>query len=193
MNNITITVESDEITKQLAIIKQNITAKQKIMTLIATTLRKEVDANFDDQGYPQKWTPLKRATIKNRQKLGYAPSPILQRSRALKNSFHESSGDNYAQISTASSYASIHHFGGTIKRTGIVRLRKTAKGLKRQDGYPNLAQFAANKHKRAVSRQVDYEINMPARPIIPINSKNELTPRVKEKILGLINNSLLIK
>ena len=71
-------------------------------------------------------------------------------------------------------YAALHEFGGKFTRTqkpGVVRLRADAGGnLLRQDISPNLAVFAARRHKRVVEVQhegstytVTYPERMPVR------------------------------
>ena len=92
-------------------------------------------------------------------------------------------GAAFAAIGTNREYARIHQFGGAIQRAaygGVVRLRtKNRKGtLERNEDFPNLAIFAAKRHKRFVERRFEtaaYTINIPARPYLGINAGDEQT------------------
>lgn len=102
---------------------------QPLLNNIAQIMLESVRKNFDNEGRVDKWAALKRSTIKQREKKGYWPGKILQRSGMLKRSVQAFSDDTAAIVSTNIKYAGIHNYGGTIKQATRSNLR-TKKQIK---------------------------------------------------------------
>lgn len=149
-----------------------------LMLSIAETLHAQSMEMFSNEGYPAKsWADLSKSTQRQRASKGHWPGKKLQASGQLISSIQTSAGKDYAAIGTNKVYAAIQHLGGTIQRTGTIRLRTNADGsLRRQKNAPNLAVFAKKRHKRAVTRAVSYTINIPARPFLPATENGLTTP-----------------
>lgn len=166
---------------------------------IAGMLEAETEANFAAQGRPS-WVPLAKSTIAKRQaRGGGSVLKVLQDSGILAASVSSAYGADSAMIGAggaAKAYAAIQQLGGTIERAPYsvkTRLRTTAKGdLVRQPGYPQLAVFAKDSHKRAREswHQVDaYRVEIPARPYLPFSGTPDnavLQPSTETSLLELI-------
>ena len=153
---------------------------------IAIETKKLVERNFDTQGSRtgEPWKDLSEETKKQRAKKGKWPGKILQVRGDLVRSFTTESGNGIATVGTNLKYARIHQLGGTIqiRKTLITRLRTAGNGsLIRQAGYPNLSVFAKRKHKRfkEYSSEVDYTINIPARPFMELAPGDDVVLRNK--------------
>jgi phage gpG-like protein len=150
-----------------------------LLDTVVHAITERVRLAFHDQADPwgEPWTPLARVTLNQRRDGGGGGVSILRDTGQLLASLVGAVTRGLAdiRIGFADRPATIHQFGGTIKRTlaaGSVRLRTDAKGnLLRQEGHDRLAVFAKRKHKRFVERQFegrDYEFTVPARPMLPI-------------------------
>lgn len=194
MSRVEIKIVDNEISKRLNELHAALNNPRKVIfDVVAQALHQHTMQTFNNEGDPaHSWTPLKKSTIRDRKSKGYNAAPILQRSERLKRSVLASSGVNYAELSINEPQAAAMHYGAKIQRQGFIRLRTKNKNgdLKRQDGHPNLAVFAKNSHKKAVTRAVNYVINIPARPILPIDENQQLTPSAKTAIFDAINKSL---
>ena len=78
-----------------------------------------------------------------------------------------------------------------------MRLRTDAKGVLLRQGdegkLAKLAVFARASHKRAVERSYqgkDYTINIPARPVLPVDAAGNLTPSALEAVLRVVESAL---
>jgi phage virion morphogenesis protein len=75
-----------------------------------------IQRNFDEQGRPDKWSPLSPRTLASRRKGkgGGGPKILIDRAR-LRNSINEkvhlASPDSYAEVGTNVVYAARQHFG----------------------------------------------------------------------------------
>lgn len=165
-----------------------------VMHDIAEVLASETEANFAAQGRPR-WTALKNPSERRQG------GQILQDSGQLAASITTEVSDTEAVIGTNKVYAAIHQFGGKIERGaagGTVRLRTDAKGQLLRQGdkgrAANLAVFAGAHHKRAVERSYShegYDIDMPARPYLPITADGDLQPEAREEVLDTVMRHLM--
>ena len=81
------------------------------MTEIAGVMLDAVEENFEQEGRPEKWTPLADATVEDRRKKGFGPEhPILQRTGTLAASVQAHSSRSEAMVTTNLRYAAIHKF-----------------------------------------------------------------------------------
>ena len=85
-----------------------------LMRRVAGIMADAVEENFERQGRPR-WKPLKESTIRQREKEGYWPGKILQRTGRLASSIESRYGKTEASVQVGGSqfpYAAIHQFGG---------------------------------------------------------------------------------
>ena len=96
---------------------------EETMTKIAGVMHAAVEENFEQEGRPEKWTPLADATIDERRREKFGPKhPILQRTGTLAASVQTHSSRNEATVSTNLRYAAIHQFGGKAGRNKKVTI-----------------------------------------------------------------------
>lgn len=163
--------------------------------------------NFDTQTAPdgKRWTPLKRATIRNKKK---RKDRILEESLLLRDSVRHQADDNSVTVGTNVIYGRIHQLGGVIDRMPYsirLRLRTNKDGtLMRQRpdknfvgpqsrGYNQrlgrLAVFASRRAKsfREIKASVGaYRIVMPARPFLGLSAQDrgEVAQILRDFLLG---------
>ncbi len=82
---------------------------------LARRVIEAVDENFVREGRPDKWPPLKPATVRERKRKGFWPGRILERTGALRRSITTATGADGVKVATFLPYARIQHAGG---RTG---------------------------------------------------------------------------
>lgn len=70
-----------------------------------------IQRNFQAEGRPRRWVPLKEATIKQRIRLGYGAGPILQRTGALKSGFYFESTKRTFRMGNRRKYFVYHQLG----------------------------------------------------------------------------------
>lgn len=73
--------------------------------------RRSIQRNFEAEGRPEKWAPLKAATIRERIRLGYGAGPILVRTGALKRGFRADWGPRSYRVSNLKFYFPFHQQG----------------------------------------------------------------------------------
>ncbi|EFP4583505.1 phage virion morphogenesis protein [Salmonella enterica] len=188
MSSIKITVDSTPLKTALEQLSGTLSQPRPLMLEIAEILHAQSMSLFHNEGWPSgSWPALRPSTRRARERSGHWPGKILQVSGRLASSVQAAAGDDFAQVGTNTVYAAIQHLGGTIRRTGSVRLRTKASGeLVRQRGHPNLAVLARSKHKRATSRAVNYIITIPARPFLPVTPDNQLIPPAMDAVMGVL-------
>lgn len=87
------------------------------MTAVAGIMLDAVEENFEQEGRPEQWHPLAEPTQKQREKLGYGKQhPILQREGILAGANQANSSSTSAEVTNATEYAAIQHFGGKAGR-----------------------------------------------------------------------------
>ena len=119
-----------------------------LLNNIAQIMLESVRKNFDNEGRVDKWAALKRSTIKQREKKGYWPGKILQRSGMLKRSIQAFSDETTAIVSTNIKYAGIHNYGGTIKQATRSNIR-TKKQIKERNIKKPKREFMKLKNKES--------------------------------------------
>lgn len=152
----------------LKLLEQKLSNKNKLMVAIAETMRTAVLKNFETEGsrIGKPWQRLSHKTISQREKKGYWPGKILQRTGQLKKSVISSYGEDYAQVSTNLIYAAIQNYGGIIHRSSLKTfLRKKREG---------------KTAKIPVKNKMN-SIRIPARPFIKLNEQD--LAKIKQKIL----------
>jgi phage gpG-like protein len=77
--------------------------------------RRSIMRNFAAEGRPNRWTPLKPATIKDRLRQGYSSGPILQRSGRLMRNFQFSWRSQSYSVRNPLPYFNVHQFGAPSK------------------------------------------------------------------------------
>lgn len=152
----------------LKLLEQKLANKNKLMVAIAETMRTAVLKNFETEGsrIGKPWQRLSHKTIIQREKKGYWPGKILQRTGQLKRSIVSSYGENYAQVSTNLVYAAIQNYGGVIHRSSL----KTFLRKKKE-----------NKDARQPKSNKMSSIRIPARPFMKLNEQD--IEKIKQKIL----------
>jgi phage virion morphogenesis protein len=133
--------------------------------------------NFETEGsrIRKPWQKLSNQTIKQREKKGYWPGKILQRTGQLKRSIISSYGEDYAQVSTNLIYAAIHNYGGIIHRSTlktILRKKMNSSPLTKSQ-----RQYKAGNNKMS-------SIRIPARPFIQLNDQE--IEKIKQKIVATL-------
>lgn len=146
---------------ELKRILNNIRGKNPLMKEIAALMLDEVYENFEQEGRP-KWQSLSKSTIKERERKGFWPGKILQRTGQLLKSITSRYSNNSAEVGTNKVYAAIHQFGGEINfaaRTEIFA-RKRKKGKFTKGKSKNISQgMTFTAHKTVI----------PARPFLKIS------------------------
>ncbi|AFH50749.1 Mu-like prophage protein GPG [Ignavibacterium album JCM 16511] len=153
----------------LELLKKKLSNKNQLMVDIAETMRTAVLKNFETEGsrIGKPWQKLSKDTIKQRQKKGYWPGKILQRTGQLKRSIISSYGEDYAQVSTNLIYAAIQNYGGIIHRSLLkTYLRKKTESKSAQKPKQNKMS----------------SIRIPARPFMLLNEQD--LEKIKKKIIN---------
>lgn len=146
----------------IELLNKRLTGNRNLMLSIAETMRVSVFKNFQTEGsrIGSKWQRLSPATIKQRQKKGYWPGKILQRTGQLKNSIISQADDTTAAVSTNLVYAAIHQYGGWIHRSSLkTYLRKKREGKEAPSGI----------RQRRIKMSSFY---IPARPFMKLNESD---------------------
>lgn len=158
----------------IEMLKKKLSSNRELMLSIAETMRVSVLKNFGTEGtrLGSKWQRLAPATIKQRQKKGYWPGKILQRTGQLKNSISSQANETTAVVSTNLVYAAIHQYGGWIHRSSLkTYLRKKREG----------------KEAKTPGKNKMSSFYIPARPFMKLNESD------LKKIKKLILNDLILK
>jgi phage gpG-like protein len=132
------------------------------------------------------WPQLAPRTIKQRG----SAHPILQITGALARSFLPYSGDDYAGIGSNDPRAAIHFFGGKIQMPA-----RSQQAYFRQDQKTGeVGNKFVKKKKSNFAQWVTipaYVINIPARPMFPVDAEGNLLPHVAETLLEIFADYLL--
>jgi phage gpG-like protein len=80
---INITVDDKGVVQLLKRIEQKMGNMRPVMRVIAGIMHDAVEENFEKEGRP-KWKPLKKSTIKQRERKGHWPGKILQVADSLQ-------------------------------------------------------------------------------------------------------------
>lgn len=158
----------------IELLKNKLSNKSKLMVAVAETMRTAVLKNFETEGgrIGKPWQKLSQQTIKQREKKGYWPGKILQRTGQLKRSIISSYGEDYAQVSTNLIYAAIQNYGGVIHRSSLktfIRKKREGKEAKR----PKVNKMSS--------------IRIPARPFMKLNEQD--IEKIKQKIVSALTKN----
>lgn len=104
---IRIDCDDHEIRQILDELQHKLGDASEAMDEIGALVELSVKRNFEDEGRPQRWPKSRRAQAEGGQ--------TLSDSGRLRNSFSHKAGPFAVTVGTNVKYASIHHFGGTIR------------------------------------------------------------------------------
>ena len=119
---IEIKIEDKEIQQLLKKLVAKTENLRPLMKNIAGIMMDSAEENFEKEGGSEKWTPLAKATIKQRTKRGYWPGRILQMRGELASSITSYYDNDSAVVGTNKVYAAIHQFGGNAGRNKKVKI-----------------------------------------------------------------------
>ena len=124
MSEATIYVHIDdrEVVKLLKQLEATGKDMSPVMRQIAGIMADAVEENFEKEGRPERWPPLARSTIKQREKQGHWPGKILQRTGSLASSVSSESDTHSASVGTNKRYDAIQQFGGLAGRNKSSRI-----------------------------------------------------------------------
>lgn len=201
MANIELTISSSELQSYLGGLVQRLTDARPLFAGIAQELATQTELIFQDEGPGYSatnanikgrgtasggWPQLAPKTIKQR---GTA-HPILQVTGALARSFTTDFGDDFAALGSSNPYAAIHFFGGQINMPA--RSQQAYFNQDKKTG--EVGKLFVKKKKSNFAQWVTipaYTINMPARPMMPVDKNGELTPRAADAIMGIFEDFVL--
>lgn len=115
----TIAIDDSELKNIIKKVRAKFSNLQPAMSIVGEILLTSIQRNFEVGGRPQKWTPLKKATIKQRTAQKKWPGQILIRtgvSGGLLGSISYRAAADHVTLSANKKYAAIHHFGGKAGR-----------------------------------------------------------------------------
>lgn len=114
------TKQIDDLAKRLF---KRSTDHSKTMGAIAGVMLDAVEENFEQEGRPDPWEPLAPSTVKQRERKGFGgEGPILQREGILAAANQPNSGKDFAEVTNATIYGPIQHFGGKAGRNKKVEI-----------------------------------------------------------------------
>jgi len=93
-----------------------------VMRQVSGIMHDAVEENFEKEGRPR-WPALAESTIIQREKKGYWPGKILQRTGTLASSYHRSYSKFRAVVGTNLKYARIQELGGEAGRGHKVTIK----------------------------------------------------------------------
>lgn len=168
MAGIEIRVEVADIDAALAEIERRLEDTTPIMRKVSGVMLDAVEQNFEEEGRPR-WVGLARSTIRDRQRKGYWPGRILQRTGRLASSVVRAFGNGFATVGTNLEYAAIQNFGGEIRQfaqTRFVNFRVDKRGRSR----------FSTRQKANLAQAVTYgdrRITIPARPFLALTDGDQ--------------------
>lgn len=168
MADIEIRIEVADIDAALAEIERRLEDTTPMMRKVSGVMLDAVKQNFEEEGRPR-WVGLAKSTIRDRQRKGYWPGRILQRTSRLASSVVRAFGNGFATVGTNLEYAAIQNFGGEIRQfaqTRFVNFRIDKKGRSRFStrANANLAQAVTYGDRR---------ITIPPRPFLALTDGDQ--------------------
>lgn len=118
---IKVTIEDEGVRETLKNIQERAGDLKPVMGAIGEIVRASIRRNFEAGGRPDKWQPLKAATIFARMRRKHWPGKILIEkgvSGGLLGSLSYQAFPDKVVVSANKKYAAIHHFGGKAGRGG---------------------------------------------------------------------------
>ena len=119
---IEIKIDNKDIERKLLELAQKGENLRPLMKNIAGIFASATEANFKNEGRPDKWTELSEATKKQRTKQKKWPGQILQVSGQLASSISTQYDDESAVIGSNLDYAAIHQLGGQAGKNKKVEI-----------------------------------------------------------------------
>ena len=113
---IEIKIDNKDVERKLLELAQKGENLRPLMKNIAGIFASATEENFKNEGRPDKWTELAKATKKQRTKQKKWPGQILQVSGQLASSISTQYDDESAIIGSNLDYAAIHQLGGQAGR-----------------------------------------------------------------------------
>lgn len=113
---IDIQIDDREVMATLKRVAAKVDNLRPVMGMIAADMLDAVRENFDQEGRPERWTPLAPSTLKRLEKKGSTGKMLNRSSAGLWHSIHPQSDADSARVGTNKKYAAIHHFGGPAGR-----------------------------------------------------------------------------
>lgn len=101
---IRIDIDDRELQQALAALADHAQNLRPVMRRIAGVMHDAVEQNFEAEGRPDAWATLKPSTIRQRERKGYWPGKILQRTGGLAASISEYYDDSQAMVGTNKEY-----------------------------------------------------------------------------------------
>jgi len=127
-------------------------------------LLSSIDENFQKQGRPKRWTPLKPGSIRQRRKKQQSGTKILQASGLLASSINgKVQGDSKITIGSPLPYARIHDQGGTFTHPGGTKFKIVG---------PGKAKFVKNSATKFNGITKPHQITIPKRPFLMFQRKD---------------------
>lgn len=112
---IQVSIDDRELQRTLKRLERRVADLTPFFREAAGILAESVDANFEAEGRP-KWRPLAPSTIRQREKKGHWPGPILAVRGDLVRSITRHYDAHSAVVGTNKIYARIHQLGGFAGR-----------------------------------------------------------------------------
>ncbi len=200
MANIEIIITNRDVQDALGDLLNRLTEPAPVFAGISKELEYQVEQIFENEGpgfsalnanvkgrgtTSGGWPQLAPSTVKKRG----SAHPILQISGNLARSFLPFSGDDHAGIGSNSPYAPIHFFGGQIKKPA-----RTSEVFFKQNKNGSIGNRFVKKEKSNFAQTVNiaaHVINIPARPMLPVDAQGNLLPRVAENLLDMFADYIL--
>lgn len=201
MANIEIIITNRDVQDALGDLLNRLTEPAPVFAGISKELAYQVEQIFENEGpgfsalnanvkgrgtASGGWPQLAPSTVKKRG----SAHPILQISGNLARSFLPFSGDDHAGIGSNSPYAPIHFLGGEIKMPA-----RSQKAYFHQDKKTGAVGNKFVKKKKSNFAQwvtlPAYVINIPARPMLPVDAQGNLLPHVAETLLDMFADYIL--
>lgn len=162
---------NDRLVKQnLADLLGRMRNKRPGLKIIGQIIRTSVVRNFEKGGRPQKWKPLKKATLA--QKKGNKILINKGFDGGLLGSINVKATESSVSVGTNKKYAAIHQIGGTIKHPAherIIHFKTFKAGPRKGKTLFSKANKASHGMKTAVGA---YNIKIPARPYLLVQDED---------------------
>lgn len=108
-------VHHEELQRMLKGLRKRLGNLRPVMKVVGEIVHESIQTNFEKGGRPTKWKELKRATIKERRRIGKWLGRILVRSGTrggLMGAISYRAFNDRVVMLAGKIYAAIHHFGG---------------------------------------------------------------------------------
>lgn len=99
---------TDDYLDRLNIVRTNAEDMSPVFQRWGAYMQGSIAENFRAEGRPRKWQELAPATVRERIRLGFGASPILQRTRRLKRGFRTPFSKTFLKIQNNVPYFKFH-------------------------------------------------------------------------------------